>query len=166
MKRLLILLLLITLALIAVGCENLGEYEGFADVENIENEIENNGMEEEHVREVEFREVDLSKPYWAGEMWMDMGAEIDLTVDDTSDLSQFASQAIESREQSEYIANYILEQQQASGYLRDFVLRSIEHDPAQNIWIFRYAPYPPVPGMSFYAAVDGDASELLRMWVD
>jgi hypothetical protein len=162
MRKIVILTLLVAIALIGTGCENLREYEGFAEVENIENEIEDNGMDEEHVREVRFREVDLSKPYWAGEMWMDMGVGVRGEVD----LSQFAGQAIESREQAEIIAYEILEQQQADGFFRDFILGSILHDPLQNIWIFSYGQYPPIPGSNFLAAVDGDASELLRMWVD
>jgi len=162
MIRVLIFALLMALALIAVSCENLGEDEGLLEVENIENEIGDNGTEEEHVREVRFREVDLSKPYWAGEMWMDMGVGVRGEVD----LSQFAGQAIESREQAEIIANEILEQRQADGFSRDFILGSILHDPLQNIWIFSYGQYPPIPGSNFLAAVDGDASELLRMWVD
>jgi len=166
MTKVVILALLVALALIAVGCENLGEDEGLIEVENIENEIGDNGTEEEHVREVEFSEVDLSEPYWAGEMWIDMGADIDLTVDDTFDLSQFADQPIESREQAKIIAYEILEQHQRNGFLKKYLLWSIDHDPAQNIWIFLYLRDPVVAaGMPFYAAVDGYTSELLRMWV-
>jgi len=163
MTRIVILALLVTLALIGTGCENTREDEGFAEVENIEKEIEDNGMDEKHVREVEFSEVDLSKPYWAGEMWMDMGVGARGEVD----LSQFAGQTIDTREQAEIIAYEILKQQQADGFFRDFVLTNIDFDPVQNIWIFMYGygRYPPVAGMPFYAAVDGYTSELLRMWV-
>jgi hypothetical protein len=118
-------------------------------------------MDEEHVQEVAFREVDLSKPYWGGSMWEEIGAKARGEID----LSQFAGQAIDSREQAEYIANFILEQQQAVGFLRDFMLMTIEHDPIQNIWIFTYFIWPIIPSMSFHAAVDGYTSELLRIWV-
>ena len=111
---------------------------------------------------VEFREIDLSEPYWSGRFWDDVGVDIEKTVD----LSQFANQTIESKEMAESIANVILEQEQDKGFLENFVLRRIEHDPIKNIWIFRYDIQPSVPGMSYFAAVDGDTSQLLRMWVD
>jgi len=110
---------------------------------------------------VEFREIDLSEPFWADEYWEESGGEARGTVD----LSQFADQAIESKEMAESIANVILAQRQVDGFLDDFVLRSIRYDPVQNIWVFAYGQFPPIPSFSFYAAVDGNTSELLRMWI-
>ncbi|MCL2827297.1 MAG: hypothetical protein FWD99_00980 [Oscillospiraceae bacterium] len=111
--------------------------------------------------EIAFREIDLSEHSWDGESWENAGANARGDVD----LSQFSGQKIESREMAENIAITILEQQQTQGFLDDFVLLSIEHDPIQNIWIFAYGEHPPIPGMPFYAAVDGYTSQLLRMWV-
>ena len=117
--------------------------------------------EVEHVKEIAFREIDLSVPFGDGEFWEDMGVDARGDVD----LSQFVGQAIESIEMATSIANVILEQQQESGFLAGFVLVSIGHDLAQNIWIFSYGEYPSIPGMPFYAAVDGHTSQLLRTWV-
>ena len=144
MKRKVIIVMLAITSLLVVGCESF--------------ENEENMAEEDIVR---FAEIDLSEPYWAGAMWMDMGRTSAWEVD----LSQFANQKIDSLEFAEYIANEILLQRQANGSLRDFVLRQIDYDPLQSIWIFRYAQYPPVAGMSFYAAISGRNSALLRMWV-
>jgi len=155
MKRVVIFALLITIALIGTGCDKLDE------VADVENEINNTGEDDmESMREVAFREVDLSIP-WGNELWMDHGVDARGEVD----LSQFAGQVIDSIELAETIANEILEQRQADGFSRDFILVSIRHDPVQNIWIFTYEQYPLEPGMPFYVAVDGYTSELLRMWV-
>ena len=113
------------------------------------------------MREVVFREIDLSEQYGDGESWEDTGVDARGDVD----LSQFADQAIESREMAESIANEILAQRQAEGFSMDFVLASVSHDPIQNIWIFGYGMYPPIPGDGFAAAIDGTTGELLRMWV-
>ena len=108
--------------------------------------------------EVEFTEIDLSKQSF----WYNRGEDIRTDVD----LSQFAGQIIETVEMAERIGNEILAQEQAQGFLRDRVLWSIHHDPYRNIWIFTYGEYPPIPGETFFASVDGNTSELRRMWVD
>lgn len=111
---------------------------------------------------VEFREMDLSEPYWFGEMWHDVGMDTEIDVD----LSQFAGQVIDSRRMARNIANEILAQWQNRGRLEGFVLQGIDHDPFQNIWIFSYWDRDPfVMGFSFHVAVDGNTSEVIRVWI-
>jgi len=58
MTRIIILTLLVALALIGTGCDKLDE------VADVENEINNTGEDDmESMREVAFREVDLSIPW-------------------------------------------------------------------------------------------------------
>ena len=149
MKRFITFALLIAIALTGAGCNHVEE----EDMKNVENA--------ENVSEIAFREIDLSEHRWDGETWKEMGGDARGDVD----LSQFAGQAIESREMAERIANVILTQQRRNGFFDGFVLWSLRHDPVQNIWIFLYEHESPDPGMLFYAAVDGNTSELLRMWV-
>ena len=153
MKKTLIFVMLMLIALTGVGCTHFDEAES-----NMGSEMEDNM---ENMREIEFREIDLSEPYWAGESWDEVGAETRGDID----LSRFGDQEVTSREMAEKIANSILAQQQAEGLFSDFVLANIEYDPVENIWIFTYFPEPLEPGMTFHAAVDGDTGQLLRTWV-
>ena len=112
--------------------------------------------------EVTFTEIDMSDPDGGWYFWHERGAGATGDVD----LSQFVGRPIETVEMAESVANEILVQYQAQGFEGGRGLRSIRHDPAQNIWIFSYGSYPPMPEDSFRAAVDGNTGELLRMWFD
>ena len=136
MKRIVFGVLFIVVVLISTGCSNRG----------------GNNVE------VTFTEIDLSEQRG----WYNRGEDARGDVD----LSRFEGQAIESRRMAERIGNEILAQHQAQGLSRERVLVNIAHDPIQNIWIFGYGSHPPIPGDGLAAAVDGNTSALLRIWVD
>ena len=114
---------------------------------------------------IEFREVDLSEPWWAGETWDISG----FTAEPRSDLSQILGRRIQNRDEAAHIAIQIIESEQQDrnifGSDMPFELSRVSHDPQKNIWIFNYQINPLVPGSDFMVAVDGASGELLRIWV-
>jgi len=109
-------------------------------------------------------------PNLHGTLWHERGG----TVEPRVDLTQILGQPITTRDEAIDIANKILEaksnpemeigQELIDGLTLE--LMSVEHDPAQNIWIFGYGDSGPDPGSSFHVALDGNTGELLRMWVN
>jgi len=156
MTKIIILTLLVALALIGTGCENLEEYE-----------TEDNGMDEEHVREVRFSEVDLQGLYWRGRALYEHGDE-GLPI---SDLSQILGLPITTKEEAVKIANEILESEShpdmevGQGIIENLTLELllVEHDQNQNLWLFSYWQYFTF-GASMHIAVDGNTGKLLCMW--
>ena len=124
---------------------------------------------EEGVRVIEYREVDLSKSSrWDGLFWYEVGFE----VEPTHSTAQILVQDIESRYDAVRSSDAIFESERGNVPISEdlnFGLMLIKHDPGQNIWIYIYWDVDFLingPGSSFYIAVDGDTSEVIRMWVE
>jgi len=115
---------------------------------------------------ISFREVDLSKPTWAGQSWDERG----FACEPRSDLTQILSRSISTRDEAACIANEIIASEQKTGNILGgsaFELMGVDHDPNKNIWIFHYCINDiRILSNTFHVAVNGENGELIRMWVE
>jgi len=112
---------------------------------------------------VMYQVLDFLQPHpWGGGHWYEQG----YTFEPLSDLTTILGQSISTREEAAYIAKQILKSEGFEIDGLELVIRRIEHDPNQDIWIFRYGPNNNnwLGRWSPSVAVSGDG-ELLRMWV-
>ena len=108
------------------------------------------------VDEIRFSEVDLLNADWA---------QVDFPVEPEDYFEQFFDKPIRSREVAINIATSILENEHERGRFLGFELRAIDHDPSENIWIFRYW-MPSVLGSSFSVAMNGENGKVIALWVE
>ena len=113
---------------------------------------------------IRFREIDLSMPVdGSNDAWDEQG----LAIEPRSDLTQILGRSITTRDEAAYVANKILASEQKNGGVfggEELELMRVEHDPNENVWIFKYWENT-IPSSEFCIAIDGNNGELIRMWV-
>jgi len=113
------------------------------------------------LNELRFEDADFSNWNWE---------QVHNPREPRGDWSPVVGQSISTQEEAVGIANAILEieREEYVSFLSDYILRTVQHDPSENIWLFRYGmwqpPNQPIPSRSYFVAIHGDTGEVIQVW--